>query len=48
MFVLEDERAIAEMIEIILRKEGFVNITLCTTIEDGKKRSSKMFLIFTY
>ncbi|OEC01090.1 transcriptional regulator [Lysinibacillus sphaericus] len=37
IFVLEDERAIAEMIEIILRKEGFENITLCTTIEDGKK-----------
>ncbi|CAM5711876.1 DNA-binding response regulator OS=Lysinibacillus sphaericus OX=1421 GN=LS41612_21585 PE=4 SV=1 [Lysinibacillus sphaericus] len=23
--------------KFILRKEGFVNITLCTTIEDGKK-----------
>jgi len=37
IFVLEDERAIADMIDILLRKEGFLNITLCTTIEEAKK-----------
>ncbi|WP_155592604.1 response regulator transcription factor [Lysinibacillus cavernae] len=37
ILVLEDERAIAEMIEIILRKEGIVNITLCNTIEEAKE-----------
>jgi len=36
ILVLEDERAIAEMIEIILRKEGINNITLCNTIEEAK------------
>lgn len=36
ILVLEDERAIAEMIEIILRKEGITNITLCNTIEEAK------------
>ncbi|MGE7842606.1 response regulator transcription factor [Lysinibacillus sp. NPDC093712] len=36
IFVLEDERAIADMIEIILRKEGISNITLCTTIAEAK------------
>ena len=36
ILVLEDERAIAEMIEIILRKEGIANITLCNTIEEAK------------
>jgi len=38
ILVLEDERAIAEMIEIILRKEGFSNITLCYTIQEAKKK----------
>ncbi|MEY2371806.1 response regulator transcription factor [Lysinibacillus capsici] len=37
ILVLEDERAIAEMIEIILRKEGINNITLCNTIEEAKE-----------
>lgn len=37
ILVLEDERAIAEMIEIILRKDGFLNITLCSTIQEAKK-----------
>ncbi|KPN95710.1 response regulator transcription factor [Lysinibacillus sp. ZYM-1] len=36
ILVLEDERAIAEMIDIILRKEGMTNITLCNTIEEAK------------
>lgn len=36
ILVLEDERAIAEMIEIILRKEGITNITLCNTIDEAK------------
>jgi len=34
ILVLEDERAIAEMIEIILRKDGFLNITLCSTVNN--------------
>ncbi|MGE8036945.1 DNA-binding response regulator [Lysinibacillus sp. KCTC 33748] len=38
ILVLEDERAIAEMIEIILRKEGFLNITLCDTVQEAKKK----------
>ncbi len=38
ILVLEDERAIAEMIEIILRKEGFLNITLCGTVQEAKKK----------
>lgn len=37
ILVLEDERAIAEMIEIILRKDGFLNITLCSTVEEAKR-----------
>lgn len=37
ILVLEDERAIAEMIEIILGKDGFLNITLCSTVEEAKK-----------
>lgn len=37
ILVLEDERAIAEMTEIILRKEGFVNITLCGTVREAMK-----------
>lgn len=37
ILVLEDERAIAEMTEIILRKEGFVNITLCSTVHEANK-----------
>ncbi|MFJ7951616.1 response regulator transcription factor [Lysinibacillus sp. NPDC096418] len=37
ILVLEDERAIAEMTEIILRKEGFVNITLCSTVYEAMK-----------
>lgn len=37
ILVLEDERAIAEMTEIILRKEGFVNITLCSTVHEAIK-----------
>lgn len=37
ILVLEDERAIAEMTEIILRKEGFVNITLCSTVQEAIK-----------
>ncbi|HBJ00666.1 MAG TPA: DNA-binding response regulator, partial [Lysinibacillus sp.] len=36
ILVLEDERAIAEMIDIILRKEGMTSITLCNTIEAAK------------
>lgn len=35
IFVLEDERAIAEMIEIILRKEGFQNIHICESIKEA-------------
>ena len=38
ILVLEDERAIAEMIEIILRKEGITNITLCNTIDEAKMK----------
>jgi len=37
ILVLEDELAIAEMIEIILGKDGFLNITLCSTVEEAKK-----------
>ncbi|MGE7111804.1 response regulator transcription factor [Lysinibacillus sp. NPDC047702] len=37
ILVLEDERAIAEMIEIILRKDGFLNITLCSTVQEARK-----------
>ncbi|MGE7986250.1 response regulator transcription factor [Lysinibacillus fusiformis] len=36
ILVLEDERAIAEMIDIILRKEGMTSITVCNTIEAAK------------
>lgn len=35
IFVLEDERAIAEMIEIILRKEGFQHIHICGSIKEA-------------
>ncbi|MFJ7733359.1 response regulator transcription factor [Lysinibacillus sp. NPDC097231] len=38
ILVLEDERAIADMIEIILRKEGFLNITLCDTVQKAKNK----------
>ncbi len=38
ILVLEDERAIAEMIEIILRKEGINNITLCSTVQDAIRK----------
>ncbi|MFY0519950.1 response regulator transcription factor [Lysinibacillus sp. UGB7] len=37
ILVLEDERAIAEMIDIILRKEGIDNITLCGTVQDAMR-----------
>ncbi|MET4561143.1 DNA-binding response OmpR family regulator [Lysinibacillus parviboronicapiens] len=37
ILVLEDERAIAEMIEIILRKEGIDNITLCDTVQGAMR-----------
>lgn len=44
ILVLEDEHAIAEMIEIILRKEGFLNITLCGTVQEAKKKiENKIF-----
>ncbi|MDM5246015.1 MULTISPECIES: response regulator transcription factor [unclassified Lysinibacillus] len=44
ILVLEDEHAIAEMIEIILRKEGFLNITLCGTVQEAKKKiENKVF-----
>ena len=33
--VLEDERAIAEMLEVILRKEGFSNIKLCASVQEA-------------
>ncbi|MFJ7737304.1 response regulator transcription factor [Lysinibacillus sp. NPDC097287] len=36
ILVLEDERAIAEMLEIILRKEGFSNIKLCESVHEAK------------
>lgn len=35
ILVLEDERAIADMLEIILRKEGFVNIKLCGSVQEA-------------
>lgn len=44
ILVVEDERAIAEMIEIILRKEGFLNITLCDSVQEAKKNiETKVF-----
>ncbi|MGE7914927.1 response regulator transcription factor [Lysinibacillus xylanilyticus] len=44
ILVLEDELAIAEMIEIILRKEGLLNITLCGTVQEAKmKIETKVF-----
>ncbi len=41
ILVLEDERAIAEMIEIILRKEGIDNITLCDTVQGAMREIGK-------
>lgn len=38
ILVLEDERVIAEMIEIILRKEGIDNIILCSTVQDAMRK----------
>lgn len=38
IFVLEDERAIADMIEIILRKEGFEQIMICRNIAEAKEK----------
>lgn len=35
ILVLEDEDAIADMIDIILRKEGFANITICRRTEEA-------------
>jgi len=44
ILVLEDERAIAEMIEIILRKEGFLDITLCCNVQEAKNQiKTKVF-----
>ncbi len=46
ILVLEDEHAIAEMIEIILRKEGFLNITLCGTVQEAKKKIETLVFDF--
>lgn len=37
ILILDDELAIAEMVEIILRKEGFTNIDICTTYTEASQ-----------
>lgn len=41
IFVLEDERAIADMIDIILRKEGFQQIQICENVRDASSLINK-------
>lgn len=45
ILVVEDEAAIADMIEIILRKEGFTNITICHSVACALKRGDFDFYL---
>lgn len=41
IFVLDDEVAIAEMVEIILHKEGFINVDMYTNFTEANKQVNK-------
>lgn len=41
ILVLDDERAIGDMVDIILRKEGFSDIDICNTYRDAEALISK-------
>lgn len=41
ILVLDDEQAIGDMVDIILRKEGFSNIDICTTYREAEILISK-------
>lgn len=49
ILILDDEQAIGDMVEIILRKEGFSNIDICTTYTEAEmlivKKSYDLYIL---
>jgi len=49
ILVLEDEQAIGDMVDIILRKEGFFDINVCTTYHEAEtlilKKSYDLYIL---